>query len=69
MNSLQVSGAAVSQSPPSLRRHVSRILDARRSLGEAELRRLKDQPILMPHDEAFLPAKEALAWRLERLAA
>jgi len=43
--------------------------DARRSLGEAELRRLKDQPILMPHDEAFLPAKEALAWRLERLAA
>lgn len=49
--------------------HVSRILDARRSLGEAELRRLKDQPILMPHDPAFLPSKEALAWRLERLAA
>ena len=49
--------------------HVSPILDARRSLGEAELRRLKDQPILLPHDEAFLPSQEALAWRLERLAA
>ncbi len=48
---------------------VSSLLDARRSLGEAELRSLKDKPILMPHDEAFLPSKEALAWRLERLAA
>jgi len=48
---------------------VSRFLEARRSLGESELRALSGKPILLPHDEAFLPSKEALAWRLERLAA
>lgn len=48
---------------------VSRFLEARRSLGESELFSLSGKPILLPHDEAFLPSKEALAWRLERLAA
>lgn len=48
---------------------VSRFLDARRSLGEAELHALKEKPILLPQDEAFHPASNALAWRTSRLAA
>ena len=54
---------------PEGRWQVSRILDARRSLGEKELFNLKDQPFLRPSDEAFLPSPESLAWRIERLVA
>lgn len=48
---------------------VSRLIEPRRSLGESELHSLEGKPILLPHDEAFLPAQEALAWRVKRLAA
>jgi putative restriction endonuclease len=48
---------------------VSPLVEARRSSGEAELRDLRDQPLLLPADEAFHPSQEGLAWREERLAA
>lgn len=47
---------------------VSRLLDARRSAGEANLIRLQNQPVLQPHDEAFRPATESVLWRTQRLA-
>lgn len=48
---------------------VSRLIEPRRSSGEAELRELDGKPILLPHDDAFLPCQEALEWRAVRLAA
>lgn len=48
---------------------VSRLIEPRRSSGESELRELEGKPILLPHDEAFLPSESALAWREERLIA
>lgn len=48
---------------------VSRLIEPRRSSGEAELRELEGKPILLPHDEAFLPCLSALAWREQRLFA
>ena len=47
--------------------HVSPTLDHRRSSGEAELLQLNSKPILLPHDEAFLPALDSLQWRVNRL--
>jgi putative restriction endonuclease len=46
---------------------VSPQLDHRRSLGEKDLCALDNQPVLPPHDDAYLPSTEALAWRSERL--
>lgn len=46
---------------------VSPVLDSRRSMGEKDLCDLDNRPLLPPHDDAFLPAKEALAWRADRL--
>jgi putative restriction endonuclease len=48
---------------------VSRLIEPRRSSGESELRELEGKPILLPHDEAFLPCESALAWRAQRLVA
>ncbi len=42
-------------------------LDHRRSPGEKELCALHNQPVLPPHDDAYRPAEEALAWRSSRL--
>lgn len=42
-------------------------LDARRSLGEQDLCGLDNRPILPPHDDAFRPAQDGLAWRAERI--
>ena len=44
--------------------HVSRILDPRRSTGEAELLGLSRKSLLLPQDEAFHPDPEGLGWRL-----
>jgi len=44
-------------------------LVARRSEGEKELLALNDQPLLPPHDDAFIPDSRSLAWRAERLYA
>ncbi len=49
--------------------HVSRILDPRRSTGEAELLSLSRKSLLLPQDEAFHPDAEGLKWRLEQLIA
>ena len=46
---------------------VSPTLDPRRSSGEAELLHLQSKPLLLPHDDAFLPATDGLQWRAERL--
>ena len=48
---------------------VSLLIEPRRSSGEAELRALDGKPILLPHDEAFVPSQFALAWRAEMLIA
>lgn len=48
---------------------VSRLIDARRSAGEAELHALHAKPMLLPGDEAFHPTADALEWRANRLAA
>lgn len=48
---------------------VSRRIDARRSAGEAELHALESKPVLLPGDEVFHPAPDALTWRVNRLAA
>jgi putative restriction endonuclease len=42
-------------------------LDARRSPGEQALVALDGQPLLPPHDDAFQPNRDSLAWRAERL--
>lgn len=47
--------------------HVSRILDPRRSTGEAELLGLSGKSLLLPQDEAFHPDAEGLGWRLKQL--
>jgi putative restriction endonuclease len=52
---------------PDLHWHVSRVLDARRSTGEAALVELSGRAVLLPRNEAFLPAKEFLEWRAQRL--
>jgi putative restriction endonuclease len=49
--------------------HVSPTLDPRRSSGEAELLHLNTKPLLLPHDDAFLPALDSLQWRVSRLVA
>ena len=49
--------------------HASRILDPRRSTGEAELLSLSGKSLLLPQDEAFHPAAEGLKWRCEQLIA
>jgi putative restriction endonuclease len=46
---------------------VSPTLDLRRSSGEAELLHLQNKAILLPHDDAFLPALDSLQWRVNRL--
>jgi putative restriction endonuclease len=48
---------------------VSPRLDARRSPGEEALMQLHGQPVLPPHDDAFLPDPLGLAWRAERIYA
>jgi putative restriction endonuclease len=49
--------------------HVSRILDPRRSTGEAELLSLARKSLLLPQNEAFHPDADGLKWRLEQLIA
>ena len=44
-------------------------LIARRSPGEEALLALQGQPVLPPHDEAYMPDPASLAWRSERLYA
>ncbi len=39
-----------------------------RSPGEKDLADLANKPLLPPNESAFAPAKDALAWRCERLA-
>lgn len=46
---------------------VSPTLDPRRSSGEADLLHLNHKPLLLPQDDAFLPATDGLQWRAERL--
>jgi putative restriction endonuclease len=46
---------------------VSKKLDARRSDGERMLLELNGQPVLPPHDDAFLPDPIGLAWRAKRV--
>ncbi|MGJ8641780.1 MAG: HNH endonuclease [Luteolibacter sp.] len=48
---------------------VSKILDHRRSNGEAELLTLSKKSLLLPQDEAFHPDPEGLGWRIEQLIA
>jgi hypothetical protein len=48
---------------------VSRILDPRRSTGEAEILGLSQKSLLLPQDEAFHPDAEGLRWRLGQLLA
>ena len=48
---------------------VSAKIDARRSIGEKELRSLHNTPILKPSEEAFYPEESALEWRCARLIA
>ncbi len=47
--------------------HVAGVLREHRSSGEKELLELQNRRLLMPHEPAFHPHSEALAWRLERL--
>ena len=49
--------------------HVSKILDPRRSTGEADLISLTGQALLLPRDQAFHPDVHALEWRCEQLIA
>lgn len=49
--------------------NVSRILDSRRSNGEAELQSLAGKTLLLPKDRAFHPDQEGLRWRINRLCA
>jgi hypothetical protein len=49
--------------------HVSKILDHRRSTGEAELLTLAGRTLLLPQDQAFHPDKDGLTWRCGRLIA
>jgi hypothetical protein len=46
---------------------VSRHLEPRRSRGEEELIRLAGQRLLGPAEPAFLPKREHLEWRFQRL--
>lgn len=46
---------------------VSRKLLRHRSVGEAELMELQGRRIIPPLDEAYLPMREALEWRVGRL--
>jgi putative restriction endonuclease len=48
---------------------VSRVLDPRRSTGEAELLSLAGKSLLLPQDQAFHPDEVGLKWRCERLIA
>lgn len=52
---------------PDMTWHVSPILHARRSNGEAELLGLANRAVLPPREAAFLPNKERLAWRMKKL--
>jgi putative restriction endonuclease len=45
----------------------SPILDSRRSPGERDLCSLDNQSLLPPHDDAYRPSEEALAWRTKRI--
>ena len=47
---------------------VSRRIIPQRSPGENDLAALAGNPVLPPNESAFAPAKDALAWRCERLA-
>ena len=47
----------------------SKILDHRRSNGEKELIELSGKSLLLPQDEAFHPAADALEWRINTLSA
>lgn len=49
--------------------HISKVLEPRRSTGEAELAALAGKPVLPPHDEAFRPDPRALQWRCDKLSA
>jgi len=46
----------------------ARRVEPRRSRGEGELFRLDGQPLIPPVEIAYVPAPEALRWRMERLA-
>ena len=48
---------------------VSKILEPRRSTGEAELLSLSGKSLLLPQDQAFHPDAEGLKWRCEQLIA
>ena len=48
---------------------VSRVLDPRRSTGEAELLALSGKSLLLPQDQAFHPDADGLKWRCEQLIA
>jgi putative restriction endonuclease len=50
-----------------LRWRVSRLLDARRN-SERELTRFDGLPILLPREEGLHPRRDAINWRLDRLA-
>ena len=49
--------------------HVARVLDPRRSTGEAELLGLGGKKLLLPQDQAFHPDSDGLKWRREQLIA
>lgn len=52
---------------PDMTWHVSKLLQSHRSNGEKELLGLAHRSILLPHEPAFHPDQEGLAWRLEKL--
>lgn len=54
---------------PDMTWHVSKILQAHRSTGEMELLELAQRAVLLPHEPAFQPDPEGLAWRMGRLIA
>lgn len=49
--------------------HVSKVLDPRRSNGEAELLSLAGKTLLLPQDQAFHPYQNGLEWRCRQLIA
>ena len=54
---------------PDLNWHVSGLLQAHRSNGEKELLELANHAVLLPHEPAFHPDPEGLAWRMAKLMA
>jgi hypothetical protein len=54
---------------PDLSRHVSKILDPRRSNGEKELLERSGKYSRLPQDEAFHPDAEGVKWKCDQLIA